>query len=335
MSLLNASMLRSISLASLAAPTRYAVEVAVPKLLEPLMIDSTMTRFRSFNITLPAQAVGSLNPAQSLPMRRSVSVAGPTTVVPKPPAPFVGPNTCVSPGWPPAYTPTPLPNSGLFRPASSSTADTEFHKKVTAEFAGYMTAISHAIVLAHDDWRARAYFRGVQIHGGIAKGGTIAGPSMAPIIAAAGPQEGVWESVAALTKAIAEGIGASWDAWAQSVRVPGLPWYPRFAAFPAPMAPPIPNTPTPLSALTWSPTTLMPDVIVNAISQRFAGTASYAKELFMAVAIGFGDAVNVWMPQQMVMNVLGRGPVPSFAPPYVPVGPVVAGSIIEAPGHFP
>jgi len=30
----------------------------------------------------------------------------------------------------------------------------------------------------------------------------------------------------------------------------------------------------------------------------------------------------------MVTNVMGMGPVPAFAPPYVPVGPVVGGSIL-------
>jgi hypothetical protein len=30
---------------------------------------------------------------------------------------------------------------------------------------------------------------------------------------------------------------------------------------------------------------------------------------------------------------MGKGPIPSFAPPYVPVGPVVMGDNISAPGH--
>jgi hypothetical protein len=89
-----------------------------------------------------------------------------------------------------------------------------------------------------------------------------------------------------------------------------------------------------VTALTWSPTTLMPDVIASAISQRLAAPAAYANELFTSVAIGFGDVVAMWMPLQMVTNVFGRGPVPSFAPPYVPVGSVIGGSIIEAPTHF-
>ena len=36
----------------------------------------------------------------------------------------------------------------------------------------------------------------------------------------------------------------------------------------------------------------------------------------------------------MVTNVLGTGPVPTFAPPYVPVGPVVGGVGTMMPGGF-
>jgi hypothetical protein len=33
------------------------------------------------------------------------------------------------------------------------------------------------------------------------------------------------------------------------------------------------------------------------------------------------------------MAVLGKGPIPSFAPPFVPVGPVVMGDNVGTPGH--
>ena len=38
--------------------------------------------------------------------------------------------------------------------------------------------------------------------------------------------------------------------------------------------------------------------------------------------------------QTQVSLVMGMGPIPSFAPPYVPVGPVVGGSTLPTPGHF-
>ena len=45
--------------------------------------------------------------------------------------------------------------------------------------------------------------------------------------------------------------------------------------------------------------------------------------------------LRMWLPQQMVVKVLGKGPVPTYKPPYVPVGPVVGGEVIEAPGCLP
>ena len=47
----------------------------------------------------------------------------------------------------------------------------------------------------------------------------------------------------------------------------------------------------------------------------------------------FDAALTVWKSLQMVTNVQAKGPVPSFAPPYVPVGPVVMGDNIAGP-HF-
>ena len=42
----------------------------------------------------------------------------------------------------------------------------------------------------------------------------------------------------------------------------------------------------------------------------------------------------MWLPQQQIMLVMGKGPVPTYAPPYVPVGPVIGGDNIAAPGHL-
>lgn len=39
-----------------------------------------------------------------------------------------------------------------------------------------------------------------------------------------------------------------------------------------------------------------------------------------------------WLGAQMVTGVLGHGPVPSFAPPHSPVGPVMGGEAMPNPG---
>ena len=53
-----------------------------------------------------------------------------------------------------------------------------------------------------------------------------------------------------------------------------------------------------------------------------------------AIATVLAAAFTMWLPMQQVMLVMGKGPIPTFAPPYVPVGPVVAGDIISTPGHL-
>jgi hypothetical protein len=52
------------------------------------------------------------------------------------------------------------------------------------------------------------------------------------------------------------------------------------------------------------------------------------------IATVVSAAFMLWLPAQQVMNVLGKGPIPTFAPPYVPVGPVVMGDNIAIPGHL-
>ncbi len=67
-----------------------------------------------------------------------------------------------------------------------------------------------------------------------------------------------------------------------------------FATWPGPQATPMANVPTPLAAM--------------------------IAPLFLA-----------WLGAQMVSGVLGHGPVPGFAPPHSPVGPVVGGEVLPNP----
>jgi len=60
--------------------------------------------------------------------------------------------------------------------------------------------------------------------------------------------------------------------------------------------------------------------------------ALHASDLFDAIAKAFNTIFQVFKASTMVQNVLGMGPIPTFAPPFVPVGPVVMGSVIPTPG---
>ena len=121
------------------------------------------------------------------------------------------------------------------------------------------------------------------------------------------------------------------------VTVPGLPWYPAFAAFPLAQAPPMPNVPVPLAACVSGKVTFMAtpmqlkSKMVDALGDS---KAQHHAELFDSIATAVSACFAAWLPQQQVMNVLGKGPVPTYAPPYVPVGPVVAGDNLAIPGHL-
>jgi hypothetical protein len=124
--------------------------------------------------------------------------------------------------------------------------------------------------------------------------------------------------------ALALAIGSAFDIFAATLKMPGLPLFPSFAAVPGPVAPPMPSVPVPLAALAGVQPTPQKQFISLTPTQRRACEA---------VVDAFGPTVGIWRTSTMV-SVLGTGPVPTFAPPYVPVGPVVGGIATGIPGQF-
>ena len=122
-----------------------------------------------------------------------------------------------------------------------------------------------------------------------------------------------------------------WSALAASVTVSELPWYPSFAAFPAPVAPPTPNMPAPFMALPHDAMATSVQNLKAAMCSALHGSMGYHTEFFDSLATGLQLPLVMWKASQIVAMVFGRGPVPTFAPPYVPVGPVVGGTILPGP----
>ena len=140
--------------------------------------------------------------------------------------------------------------------------------------------------------------------------------------------------------AVAKGIAKCLDSYIDKLLIPGFPWYPAFAAFPGPSAPPMPNTPWPLIACPSLGVIdiLNPKNIQKAILDAFDGDLKqeindkFHETVFEAIANACALGFTIWLATQTVSNVMGQGPVPSYAPPYVPVGPVVKGAVVAAPG---
>jgi len=217
-----------------------------------------------------------------------------------------------------------------------------YHVDTCKEIGGLFKDFAHAMLdgfkTAVDMWRLQAKFKDLKVMSVSAIGapGCLDGPKLESNIKnfslpAASGNEKDWRD------AVAKGLSDCWYEWQSKVTVPGLPWYPAFAAFPGPMAPPMPNVPTPLIAC---PSPGMAKMTPSALKSAMCDNYSLddPDDQFGALAQSIGTAVATaflaWLPTQQVMLVMGKGPIPTFAPPYVPVGPVVAGDNIAVPGHL-
>lgn len=198
-----------------------------------------------------------------------------------------------------------------------------------------VSSVTSAFSAALDIWKGTASFVGIVVNSVTAIGapGCLVGPPLAPLMTARFATLGADDR--AIANAAAQGIGTNFATWQSGVIVPGLPWYPSFAAVPGPVAPPTPNIPTPLLALVSPALFMMMDA--NTLQNSMAASAGAAirdraRPSFAAIAPLVVAQFQLKVLMSQVKNVLGTGPVPTFAPPYVPVGPVVGGTAISPPG---
>ncbi len=234
---------------------------------------------------------------------------------------------------PPWFMPAEIPNKYY-----QDSAD-----KIGNNFKELHDSCVDAVAFAFDMWKMQAKFQNLQVMAVSAIGtpGCLDGPELesfiksAPSVAAFSGNKGKYRD------AVAKGVSKAFKDWQGQVMIPGLPLFPAFAAFPGPMAPPMPSIPVPLIAC---PSAMMSSILApstmkqNMIDALDGGLKDKDKDkhhegLFEAIATVLSLAFVIWLASQQVMLVMGKGPIPSFAPPYVPVGPVVGGDNIAAPGH--
>lgn len=221
----------------------------------------------------------------------------------------------------------------LFVPATPNKYHTGTQKKLSEQFGTYIDGICSAICSAWSQWQGLATMAGIIVNGPTATGGQVVGPPWMPLIMASGPKATPAELK--YTTTIATVISNAWLQYTATIKVPGLPWYPAFAAFPSPMAPPTPNIPAPLMSLTQVPVSVSKDVLKGQmIGQHGDPEALHSKELFDAVSDAFDKTFKIWQGSTILNNVLGTGPIPTFAPPFVPAGPVLGGVATMPPGGF-
>ncbi len=221
----------------------------------------------------------------------------------------------------------------LVQPASLNKYHTDTQKMHIAKIGAFIDNTCSAICSAWSQWQSTATLVGVMITGPVASLGQVVGPPLMPLILASAPMSSPMEMK--YSNVIASVIGTSWLSFTATVKVPAMPWYPLFAAVPSPVAPPTPNIPCPFAALVQVPVSISCQAMKSQMIGQLADpNAPFNAELFESICDAFEKCYLTWKVSTMVTNVLGTGPVPVFAPPYVPVGPVVGGVGIMTPGGF-
>jgi hypothetical protein len=291
------------------APARI-ITIPVPNL--SLSPEAMKERFRLFHYTLDV-----LPPNQSTIPRRPA----PGIRVPGKPSPTV------------AGTPMAMPPA-LFRAASNAQPDCARQREMHDELDAFFETICRAIKHGFSFWRTQARISGVRIMGASAIGGKIEGPPLDELMRSSPGFLQLQGWSAALRDGVAGGFAETWRIFSQTSSVPGLPWYPAFVAWPGPAAPPTPNVPTPMAALQQDIRLIQPARIKSVMLQKATPGTPYADAVFTSVSEPLSASLALWRMSQMVTLVMGKGPVPSFAPPYVPVGPVVGGDNLAIPGHL-
>lgn len=227
----------------------------------------------------------------------------------------------------------PLPVGGplLFQAATTNRYHTEAAQEISDRFIDYLDGICAAICSAWRSWHSAATLVGVNVNAVTAAGGTLLGPPWLPLILSAAPMSTAQE--ACYSKAIATAVSDGWQTYRASITLPGLPLFPAFAAFPGPMAPPTPNLPVPIIALTQVAVSFSKAALKAAmIANLGAPDALHHVELMDSVAEACAKCFQTWQIATQVTNLLGTGPIPTFNPPWVLVGPVVGGTAIMAAG---
>jgi len=197
----------------------------------------------------------------------------------------------------------------------------------------FLDAVTYAVEM----WKMQAHFQNILINAQCALGnpGCLAGPSLKSLIKQAPMASSIPTNI---RDGLATGMAASFREWQDAVTVPGLPWYPPFVAFPGPYAPPMPNVPTPIIACLSNKMSSIvdPSRLKSSLSAGLgsAGSTDEAKAAVDCLAATLSVGFLTWLCSAQVMLVMGHGPVPTYAPPYVPVGQVLGGSVIPSPGHL-
>ena len=204
--------------------------------------------------------------------------------------------------------------------------------KVFADWPRWVQSAMEGSGRAVNQWKGAAVLVDVRIDGATAWEGRVAGTFAESLVSEAMIRAG---TPADVSRGLAIALREGWERWQASLRVPGLRWYPAFAAHAGASAPPTPNLPTPLASLTQITGDLSAGAIAARIKSRIGAAKDWPEgaQQIDRFSAWFSSKFTTMLVAGAVTNVIGTGVVPSYAPPRVVSGPV-KGIGTMRPGGF-
>jgi hypothetical protein len=198
-----------------------------------------------------------------------------------------------------------------------------------SDWTAWAQAAQSAVAAGVDKWTAGSTVHGGEINGSslFLPPGSLDGPAFAATVEQAVAGAGALPQIAA---GLAQ---ATWQPWATWSRDYTLSVPRAVRAFAAVAASEV--GPTPLGARSLRSGSAPGRVGLTAavLPQIFAQVVPGANDPaaaapLQALANWYASAFTKWFNRAKLQNlVMGKGPIPTFAPPYVPVGPVVGGAV--------
>jgi len=143
-----------------------------------------------------------------------------------------------------------------------------------------------------------------------------------------------------IAAALAKVLATAWNDWASGFQIELPKAYPTFAAFPGRSAPPTPSAiEPPLSHGTSAgEVSLKAPFLANKLSsalQLYSTLVQGSRDhALQSLANWVDTSFSEWRNIVKLVGLMGRGGVPTFAPPYVPVGPVLRGENVSVGSPF-
>jgi len=184
-------------------------------------------------------------------------------------------------------------------------------------------------------WSCTAKFNSGSINGSvlIIPPGSLEGPSFSKAII---DEIMALDVPIQIALAFAEPVWSGWEFWSLTFTVSCPNAFPSFVNFPGPSAPPTPAVPISVLSATADREKLTAENLKSRITSRLEKWKDdpEAQKAVEDFAQWFDESFTKAVIKARIENLMGRGPVPAYNPPRVPIGPVVNGEVIVAPIIF-